>query len=354
MRRKLHNKGRDRSASSVQAGALTPGGKRVGKSRAASTSSTAGKGKPASASSKPGHSDDRRGSRAKTNRSEIIEGNRGSETDAILSRSGKGKVFTAKPQYGKSAPKFSSHGKSSSTVDGSMRINRFISNAGICSRREADTYIAAGVVTVNGKVVTELGAKIMPGDQVNFEGQRLVSEKKVYILLNKPKGYASTVEDSQGERTVMDLIKNASREKVYPVGRLDKDSTGLLMLTNDGELTTRLTHPKYNRKKIYHVHCDKNVIKSDIRKILDGFALEDGFVKADAVSYVDDSDLHQVGIEIHSGKSKIVRRIFAHLGYRVEKLDRVYFCGLTKLNLPRGKWKFLSDKELAMLKMGKF
>ena len=235
--------------------------------------------------------------------------------------------------------------------DGTIRLNRFIANSGMCSRREADTYIATGCVTVNGEIVSEMGHKVLPGDSVSFNGKLLSIEKKVYVLLNKPKGFVTTVEDPHADRTVMDLVKNACFERIYPVGRLDKNTTGLLLLTNDGDLTKRLTHPKYNRKKIYHVHLDQKVSRTHLDEIINGVTLEDGFVAADSVSYSDEEDKKQVGIEIHSGKNKIVRRIFEHLGYKVVKLDRVYFCGLTKKNLPRGKWRFLEQEEVNMLKM---
>jgi 23S rRNA pseudouridine2605 synthase len=235
--------------------------------------------------------------------------------------------------------------------DGTIRLNRFIANSGMCSRREADTYIATGCVTVNGNIVSEMGFKVKQGDSVSFNGKLLTIEKKIYVLLNKPKGFVTTVEDPHADKTVMDLVKNACYERIYPVGRLDKNTTGLLLFTNDGDLTKRLTHPKYNRKKIYHVHLDQKVTKSHLDEIVNGVTLEDGFVAADSVSYADEEDKKQIGIEIHSGKNKIVRRIFEHLGYKVVKLDRVYFCGLTKKNLPRGKWRFLSQDEVNMLKM---
>ncbi|MFA4920495.1 MAG: pseudouridine synthase [Thermodesulfovibrionales bacterium] len=235
--------------------------------------------------------------------------------------------------------------------DGTIRLNRFIANSGMCSRREADTYIATGCVTVNGEIVSEMGHKVMTGDSVNFNGKLLSIEKKVYVLLNKPKGFVTTVEDPHAEKTVMDLVQHACFERIYPVGRLDKNTTGLLLFTNDGDLTKRLTHPKYNRKKIYHVHLDQKVTKSHLDEIVNGITLEDGFVAADSVSYADEEDKKQVGIEIHSGKNKIVRRIFEHLGYKIMRLDRVYFCGLTKKNLPRGKWRFLTQDEVNMLKM---
>ncbi len=235
--------------------------------------------------------------------------------------------------------------------DGSIRLNRFIANSGMCSRREADTYIATGCVTVNGDIVSEMGHKVQIGDSVSFNGKLLSPEKKIYVLLNKPKGFVTTVEDPHADKTVMDLVKNACYERIYPVGRLDKSTTGLLLFTNDGDLTKRLTHPKYNRKKIYHVHLDEKVSRSHLDEIVNGVTLEDGFVAADSVSYADEEDKKQVGIEIHSGKNKIVRRIFEHLGYKVVRLDRVYFCGLTKKNLPRGKWRFLTQDEVNMLKM---
>jgi len=235
-----------------------------------------------------------------------------------------------------------------------IRLNKFISNAGICSRREADEYIKAGVVTVNGKTITELGSHINPKDQVKFNNQSIKIENKIYLLLNKPKDFVTTFDDPHANKTVMDLVRNACRERIYPVGRLDKSTTGLLLFTNDGDLTKRLTHPKYRKKKIYHAYLNKNITKADMQKIADGFELEDGFIQADAISFADPVDKKQVGIEIHSGKNRIVRRIFEHLDYKVVKLDRVYFAGLTKKNLPRGKWRFLSQKEMNMLQMNAF
>jgi 23S rRNA pseudouridine2605 synthase len=234
---------------------------------------------------------------------------------------------------------------------GSMRLNRYIANAGLCSRREADTFIATGCVTINGKIVSEMGHQVLPGESVSFNGRIISAEKKVYVLLNKPKGYVTTLEDPHADKTVMELIANACTERIYPVGRLDKSTTGLLLFTNDGDMTKRLTHPKYNRKKIYHVFLDQKVTKNHLQDMVDGITLEDGFVVADSVSYVNEEDKKQVGIEIHSGKNKIVRRIFEHLGYKVEKLDRVYFCGLTKKDLPRGRWRFLTEEEVNLLKM---
>ncbi len=234
---------------------------------------------------------------------------------------------------------------------GEMRLNRFIANAGVCSRREADKYIAAGLVTVNGKTVTELGVKVKMKDDVRFDGRKLNAEKKVYLLLNKPKDFVTTTDDPHAERTVMDLVKDACEERIYPVGRLDKSTTGVLLFTNDGELSDRLTHPSHRMKKIYQVTLDKPLTKNDMVKIADGLELEDGPITADAISYIDATAKNEVGIEIHSGRNRIVRRIFEHLGYRVRKLDRVYFAGLTKKNLPRGKWRFLSHKEVQFLQM---
>lgn len=235
-----------------------------------------------------------------------------------------------------------------------IRLNKYLANAGICSRRDADKYIAAGVVTVNGNVVTELGAKVLRSDSVMFHDTPVKIEKKVYVLLNKPKGYVTTSEDPQNRRIVMDLVKDACSERIYPVGRLDRNTTGVLLLTNDGELASKLTHPKYLKKKIYHVHTDRNVSAADLQQIVSGITLEDGEVRADAAAYASDVDKKQVGIEIHSGKNRIVRRIFEHLGYRVLKLDRVYFAGLTKKGLCRGDWRFLTEKEVSMLQMGAF
>ena len=237
--------------------------------------------------------------------------------------------------------------------NGEMRLNRFLSNAGVCSRREADDFIQAGVVSVNGKVVSELGTKVKMTDVVKFHDQTVKVERKVYILLNKPKDCVTTLDDPQGRMSVIDLVKDACNERIYPVGRLDKNTTGVLLLTNDGEMTAQLTHPKYNKKKIYHVFLDKPVSEEDLQKILTGINLEDGEIHADAAEIVDD-DPCQIGIEIQSGRNRIVRRIFEHLGYDVQKLDRVYFAGLTKKNLPRGRYRFLTDKEVKMLQMGAY
>ena len=235
-----------------------------------------------------------------------------------------------------------------------LRLNKFLANAGVCSRREADEFIQAGVVTVNGEVVTELGTKILRTDEVKFHDAPVSLEKKVYVLLNKPKDYVTTSDDPQQRKTVMDLVKDVCPERIYPVGRLDRNTTGVLLLTNDGDLASKLTHPKFLKKKVYHVHLDKNITAHDLQQIRDGITLDDGEIKADAVDYADERDKSQVGIEIHSGKNRIVRRIFESLGYRVTKLDRVQFAGLTKKNLRRGDWRFLTEKEVDMLRMGAF
>ena len=230
-----------------------------------------------------------------------------------------------------------------------MRINKFISNSGLCSRREADTLISKGEIKVNGKVVTELGMTVTTNDTVEYQGKKLNPEKKVYMLLNKPKDTVTTSKDPEGRKTVIEIVRNACPERVYPVGRLDRNTTGVLLLTNDGDLSKKLTHPSFEAKKIYHVFLNKPLETKDLESIKKGVELEDGLIKPDAVNYVD-NDPMQVGIEIHSGKNRIVRRIFEHFDYRVEKLDRVFFAGLTKKNLPRGKWRFLSEKEVRFLK----
>jgi len=235
-----------------------------------------------------------------------------------------------------------------------IRLNRFIANSGVCSRRDADEHIKNGLVSVNGKLVTDLGTKVTYDDDVRYKNKRLSSEKKVYILLNKPKDYVTTVEDPHAEHTVLDLITEGCTERVYPVGRLDKATTGVLLLTNDGDLAGKLTHPKYKRKKIYHVFLDNPVTKNDLFKLTEGVELDGKLVVADAVSYADPDDKSQIGIELHSGQNRVIRRMFETLGYKVKKLDRVYFAGLTKKNVPRGKWRFLTDKEVSMLKRGIF
>ena len=235
-----------------------------------------------------------------------------------------------------------------------IRLNKYLANAGVCSRREADEFIQSGVVTVNGVVATELGMKVKRSDEVKYHDQPVTLEKKVYVLLNKPKDYVTTSDDPQQRKTVMDLVKDACPERIYPVGRLDRNTTGVLLLTNDGDLASKLTHPKFLKKKVYHVFLDKNVSEEDLQKIAEGIELEDGEVHADAIEYADDRDKSQVGIEIHSGRNRIVRRIFEKLGYRVVKLDRAQFAGLTKKNLRRGDWRFLTEKEVEMLRNGMY
>ena len=235
-----------------------------------------------------------------------------------------------------------------------IRLNKFMANAGICSRREADEYITEGKVKVNGEVVTELGVKITAQDIVEYDDKVVTPERKCYVLLNKPKDCVTTSDDPNGRLTVLDLVKNACKERIYPVGRLDRNTTGVLLLTNDGDLASKLTHPKFVKKKIYHVWTDKDITEEDMQRNADGIELEDGEIHADAISYVSDTDRDQAGIEIHSGRNRIVRRIFEHLGYRVTKLDRVYFAGLTKKNLPRGRWRYLTQEEVNFLRMGSF
>ena len=235
-----------------------------------------------------------------------------------------------------------------------IRLNKFLANAGVCSRREADEFIQAGVVTVNGEVVTELGTKVLRTDVVKFHDDPVLLEKKVYVLLNKPKDYVTTSDDPQQRKTVMDLVKNACPERIYPVGRLDRNTTGVLLLTNDGDLASKLTHPKFLKKKIYHVYLDRNVTAHDMEEIANGITLDDGEIKADAIEYADPVDKKQVGIEIHSGKNRIVRRIFESFGYKVLKLDRVQFAGLTKKNLRRGDWRYLTEDEVDRLRMGAY
>lgn len=235
-----------------------------------------------------------------------------------------------------------------------IRLNKYMANAGVCSRREADEFIQQGLVKVNGVVMNELGTKITRSDVVTFQDKVVTLEHKIYVLLNKPKDCVTTSDDPQGRLTVMDIVRNACTERIYPVGRLDRNTTGVLLLTNDGDLASKLTHPKFIKKKIYHVWTDKDVSEEDMQRIADGIELEDGPIHADAVSYATDTDKNQVGIEIHSGRNRIVRRIFEALGYRVTKLDRVYFAGLTKKNLPRGRWRYLTQQEVTMLQMGSF
>jgi 23S rRNA pseudouridine2605 synthase len=235
-----------------------------------------------------------------------------------------------------------------------IRLNKYLANAGVCSRREADAFITAGLVKVNGETVAEVGTKVKRADEVIFHNEQVKLEQKVYVLLNKPKNCVTSADDPQERLTVMDLVKTACHERIFPVGRLDRSTTGVLLLTNDGDLASKLTHPKYLKKKIYHVWLDKNVAVSDMQKIAEGVELDDGEIHADAISYVTETDQDQIGIEIHSGRNRIIRRMFEALGYTVVKLDRVYFAGLTKKGLKRGQWRYLSDKEVTMLRMGAF
>lgn len=236
---------------------------------------------------------------------------------------------------------------------GKMRLNRFLAQSGLCSRREADDFITAGLVTVNGQIVTQLGTKVLPTDEVKFNDSRVQGEKKVYLVLNKPKGYVTSLDDPHAGKTVMELVQGACTERIYPVGRLDKNSLGLLLFTNDGDLTKQLTHPAFRKKKIYQVSLDKPLTRADMDRIAEGITLEDGEIFADEISYVKDNK-QEVGIEIHSGRNRIVRRIFEFLGYTVTKLDRVYYAGLTKKNLKRGAWRFLSREEVERLKSGQY
>ena len=235
-----------------------------------------------------------------------------------------------------------------------IRLNKFIAASGVCSRREADQLISAGMITVNGKSITELGTRVKPDDDVRYNGKRIRNERKVYLLLNKPKDYVTTTDDPRERKTVMLLVRNACSERIYPVGRLDRQTTGVLLFTNDGDLAKKLTHPGYNKKKIYHIFLDKAFSAGDMNKLAAGITLEDGFIQPDAVSYVNNDNKREIGLEIHSGRNRIVRRIFEYLGYRVTRLDRVYFAGLTKKNLPRGKWRFLSEREVNRLKMNAY
>ncbi len=236
---------------------------------------------------------------------------------------------------------------------GEMRLNRYIAQSGLCSRREADDYISAGLVTVNGVVVKELGSKVMPSDEIRFNDEQIKGEKKVYLVLNKPKGFVTSSDDPHADKTVMDLVRNACTERIYPVGRLDKNSLGVLLFTNDGDLTKQLTHPSHRKKKIYQVSLDKPVTRADFDSLASGVTLEDGEIYADEISYVSERR-DEVGLEIHSGRNRIVRRMFEHLGYSVQKLDRVYFAGLTKKNLKRGQWRFLTNEEVERLKSGRY
>lgn len=287
-----------------------------------------------------GNSDDRRESRSRSN-------------SGFAKRSFSDDSYDPNAKY--SLKKQLAHKAKTRSNDDPVRLNKFIANAGLCSRREADTYIEAGVVTVNGEVVTELGYKVIPSkDKVMFHNEPIKAEKMVYVLLNKPKDCVTTTDDPHARITVMDIVKNACKERIYPVGRLDRNTTGVLLLTNDGDLAAKLMHPKYNKKKIYQVTLDNPIREEELQKLRDGVELDDGRAYADEVDYIEGGSKKEVGIEIHSGRNRIVRRMFEHLGYKVMKLDRVYFAGLTKKNLPRGTWRFLTQEEINYLKMGRF
>jgi 23S rRNA pseudouridine2605 synthase len=264
---------------------------------------------------------------------------------------GKSREYVKKP-FSKGRPPKSSKNTSSAPSDPDLiRLNRYVANAGVCSRRDADTYIMAGNVTVNGKTITEMGHKVRLTDIVKFDGRVLNPQKKEYVLLNKPKNFITTTSDERGRRTVMELVSKASKSRLVPVGRLDKNTTGLLLFTNDGDLAKKLTHPRHGIRKIYHVELNKILTMEDLKKIQAGITLDDGPIKVDEISYINNSPKREVGVEIHSGKNRIVRRIFEHLGYEVKKLDRVIFAGLTKKDLPRGHWRHLTKQEIINLGM---
>lgn len=259
-------------------------------------------------------------------------------------------AFNPKGKYQPKTKKLEFDKKKTESQPGT-RLNKYIANSGICSRREADEMIKAGVIEVDGKVVTELGSRVLEGQVVKYAGEKLRTEKPVYVLLNKPKDYITTMKDPEGRRTVMTLLRGVGNERIFPVGRLDRNTTGLLMFTNDGALAKKLSHPKHEFKKIYHVELDQNVKREHLDALLKGVELDDGFAKADAVDYANPANRKEVGVEIHSGRNRIVRRMFEHFDYKVKKLDRVYFAGLTKKDLPRGRWRHLTELELNMLKM---
>ena len=279
------------------------------------------------------------------------EGFRGSRKPMGKSEGGfktKRDGFKGKPAGERNYPKYNPN-----KVTGEIRLNRFVAQSGLCSRREAEEFIAAGLVSVNGVIVTELGTKVWPTDVVKFNDERLQGEKNVYLVLNKPKGYVTTLEDDHADKTVMELVQGACKERIYPVGRLDKNSLGLLLFTNDGDITRQLTHPSLRKKKIYEVTLDKPLTRADLEQLAEGITLEDGDIYFDEISYIKD-DKKSVGVEIHSGRNRIVRRMFEHLDYKVTKLDRVYYAGLTKKNLKRGAWRFLTSDEVARLKAGRY
>ena len=275
-------------------------------------------------------------------------------TWTAASEAGIDRMISRRPQVASQAENLSDNDYVKTPIQEEVRLNKFIANSGVCSRREADTLIQAGVVTVNGEVVTELGTKVnIYKDEIKFNGEKLKGEEKVYLVMNKPKGFVTTASDPHADKTVMDLLKGC-RYRVFPVGRLDKNTTGVLMFTNDGEIAERLTHPSYDKKKIYQVSLNKPLAQEDYDKILAGVLLSDGEVRADELEYIDADDHRKLGIEIHSGKNRIVRRIFESLGYEVKALDRVYFAGLTKKGLKKGEWRQLTEGEVNILKMGAY
>ena len=318
------------------------------------------------ASFNPNFTDDNRPKRSNNGKPAKFSGGKGfgkSEGHAKTKFEGKGEGFKGgrKPMgksngykgKSKSAAERNYPKYNPNKVTGEIRLNRFVAQSGLCSRREADDFIAAGLVSVNGVIVTELGTKVKPTDIVKFNDERLQGEKNVYLVLNKPKGYVTTLEDDHADKTVMELVQNACKERIYPVGRLDKNSLGLLLFTNDGDITRQLTHPSLRKKKIYEVTLDKALTRADFEQLAEGITLEDGDIYFDEISYLKD-DKKSVGVEIHSGRNRIVRRMFEHLGYKVTKLDRVYYAGLTKKNLKRGAWRFLTSDEVARLKAGRY
>lgn len=286
--------------------------------------------------------------RNRPERTERTSGYRREYTRERKSISGEAKEELRQRHYSKK--KILAHRLKNQDENTELRLNRYISMGGVCSRRDADELIVAGRVRVNGEIIQTVGQKVRRSDKVEVDGVEIIPERKVYLVLNKPKDYVTTVEDPLERKTVMSLVEDACKERIYPVGRLDRQTTGVLLFTNDGDLAKKLTHPKYDHKKIYHVFLDKPLVEADFNAITNGVDLEDGFIKADEIDYTS-SDCTEVGIEIHSGKNRIVRRIFEHLGYQIVKLDRVYFAGITKKNIPRGKWRFLTPREVSMLKV---
>ncbi len=322
------------------------GGKRVGKSRASKLESRKG-----SRSSRHDNVENRirdrklSASNFSKLRNEKKEGVKGDDANF----KNKGAFDRRKP---KTKKKFESQASIEKRVErDGIRLNKFIANAGICSRRDADKHIVAGLVTINGKVVDQMGYRVKPGEEVRFDGTLIQAEKKVYVLLNKPKNFITTLEDTHGRRTVMDLLSGVGKVRVYPVGRLDRNTTGVLLFTNDGEMTKRLTHPTYGVKKMYHVTLNEKLKQADLEKILEGLHLDDGMVYVDSISYVNNAPKTELGVEISSGRNRIIRRIFESLGYEVTKLDRVMFAGLDKKNIARGQWRFLTKEEVNFLKM---